>query len=116
MLTAAAVSALIAATAGSPAQVTLRPDELKWEQPFGPRGMSLAFAVGKLGDKKPASYFIKFPAGLKTGWHIHTNDYEAVVLKGVITAQAIFIHCQQGADAQPMTAEGEPLPAAPGKR
>ena len=67
--------------------IVVRPEELKWQQPFGPSGMSLAFVIGRLGDQNPASYFIRLPAGFKTGWHIHSNDYEAVVLKGTFTAE-----------------------------
>jgi quercetin dioxygenase-like cupin family protein len=136
----------VAADAVKQQSMTIRPADLKWEKPFGPQGMSLAFLIGRLGNKKPASYFIKFPAGYKTGWHTHTNDYEAVVLEGTFTAQEqgeaeqqlpagsflmqpgkqnhrngcaggedclIFIHYQLGADAQPMTADGKPLPPAP---
>lgn len=134
----------VAADAVKQREIVIRPGELEWQAPFGPRGMSLAFVVGKLGDKNPASYFIRLPAGYKTGWHTHTNDYEAVVLRGTFTAQEqsgaeeelpagsfvaqpgkqnhrngclqggedclIFIHYQLGADAQPMTPEGKPLP------
>src|SRR5262245_44425088 len=126
----------------------VRPYELTWRQPFGPGGMSLAFVIGTLGNHNPASYFIRLPAGFRPGWHIHSNDYEAVVRKGTFTAQEqgqperelpvgsfvaqpgrqnhrngcvsggeeclIFIHYEHGADAQPMTAEGKPLPAPQG--
>jgi quercetin dioxygenase-like cupin family protein len=93
---AAVVASLGAARLGpSQRPLSFRPANLKWEQPFGPGGMSLAFVVGKLGDHHPASYFIKFAPGLKTGWHIHTHAYEAVVLQGTFTAEQ-----QGGAEEQ----------------
>jgi quercetin dioxygenase-like cupin family protein len=68
--------------------------DIKWSQPYGPQGPAFGFVIGTFGDKNPASFFIKFGAGGDSGWHIHDNDYEAVVLKGTMTAQ------QQGEAAE----------------
>jgi hypothetical protein len=68
-------------------------DVTEWVQPFGPKGPSFGFVQGKMGDKQPATFFIKAPAGFDSGWHIHDNDYNAIVLEGTFAEQ------QQG-DAQ----------------
>ena len=61
--------------------------ELTWVQPYGPQGPSMGFVVGSFGNERPASLFIKLPAGADSGWHVHDADYESVVLKGTMTAQ-----------------------------
>jgi hypothetical protein len=58
-----------------------------WTQPFGANGPSFGFVQGKMGDKHPASFYLKVPAGFDSGWHIHNNDYQAVVLKGSFSEQ-----------------------------
>ena len=80
------------------AAVTFTQEEVKWAQPFGPQGPSLGFVAGKLGDKKPASFFARFPGGADTGWHEHSADYEGIVLKGTFTEQ------QQGEEERALPA------------
>jgi|GEM_PF-2205510 len=81
-------------------EVHLSQPEIKWAQPFGPEGPAFGYVVGAYGDKKPASFFVRFPAGADSGWHIHDADYEAVVLKGTFTEQ------QQGDAAETMLPTG----------
>jgi quercetin dioxygenase-like cupin family protein len=75
-------------------------DEVKWGQPFGPQGPAFGFVVGQMGDKKPASFFVKAAAGFDSGWHIHDEDYEAIVVKGTFTEQ------QQGDAAETVLPAG----------
>ncbi len=63
------------------------PTDLAWMQPFGPKGPSFAFVVGKYGDKQPASFFAKLSAGGDSGWHFHDEEYSAVVVQGTFTEQ-----------------------------
>jgi quercetin dioxygenase-like cupin family protein len=79
--------ALVGSLAGGGKALTVTPDALEWKQPFGPKGPSIAFLIGQLGDKHPATYFIRFRAGSETGWHIHSSDYEALVVKGTFAAE-----------------------------
>jgi quercetin dioxygenase-like cupin family protein len=64
----------------------LQPD-LSWVQPFGAQGPAFGFVEGKFGDSNPASFFVKFPAGGDSGWHVHNHDYSAVVIQGTFTEQ-----------------------------
>lgn len=85
-----AVATLGATTALAAAKVSSRTaaGDLKWEQPMGPGGPSVAFVVGDPKSKGKAEFFLKFPGGFDSGWHTHDADYDAVVLKGTMTAQA----------------------------
>jgi quercetin dioxygenase-like cupin family protein len=89
LLASLALIGSLGAIVASPMKQSLaiQPNDLKWEQPFGPQGPSLALLVGRLGDQNPASYFMKFRPGADTGWHTHTHDYEAVVLRGTFAVQ-----------------------------
>jgi hypothetical protein len=62
--------------------------DLKWESPMGPDGPQFAFVSGDMKAKGPVSYYIKFTPGADAGWHTHDSTYEAVVVKGTMTAQA----------------------------
>jgi len=62
-------------------------EQVQYLQPYGPQGPEFGFVVGRFDDKHPASLFIKFPAGADSGWHVHDEDYEAVVIKGLFSAQ-----------------------------
>jgi len=59
------------------------PADLKWEPlvPNNPNGPQVAVVHGDM-KKGPASFFIKLPKGYKSGMHIHTADYQAVVVQG----------------------------------
>lgn len=82
--------------------------ELKWEQPYGPQGPSVAIASGD-PKKGPVSYFMKFPPGYDSGWHIHDSWYVATVIKGTMTSQG------QG-DAAPVTLPIGSHYSEPGKK
>ena len=74
-------------------------EDLKWESPMGPQGPSFAFVVGDMKTKgKPASLFMKFPAGFDSSWHTHDSDYSGVVVKGIVTHQV------QGGEEKKLTA------------
>src|SRR3954471_9034144 len=60
--------------------------ELKWEQPMGAQGPSVAVVNGD-PTKGPMAEYMKFPAGFDSGWHTHDDWYEATVVKGTMTAQ-----------------------------
>jgi quercetin dioxygenase-like cupin family protein len=60
--------------------------DLKWEQPYGPDGPSVAFPAGD-PKKGPVALFMKFPAGYDSGWHTHDSWYVATVVKGTMTSQ-----------------------------
>ena len=74
-------------------------DQLKWFQPFGPQGPNISLVEGQFGDAHPATFFVKFAGGASSPWHIHDENYQAVVVKGTFTEQ------QQGDAAE------TPLPA-----
>ena len=82
----AVCAASLTAFAG-PKKVEIRQSEVNWVQPFGPKGPSFGFVEGKYGDKHPASFFVKFAAGGDSGWHVHSEEYKAVVLQGTFTEQ-----------------------------
>jgi quercetin dioxygenase-like cupin family protein len=85
-----AVSAVALAGGRSvkPDALAIPQSEVKWMQPYGPQGPAFGFVDGSFGVlNHPASFFAKFPSGADSGWHIHDEDYEAVVLKGTLTAQ-----------------------------
>jgi len=54
-------------------------DELKWTQVSNERWVSPVY-----GDMKTGKHitFIKFAPGMKTGPHIHSNDYVGIIVKG----------------------------------
>jgi hypothetical protein len=83
--------------------------DLKWVQPFGPKGPSLSFVEGTFGDKHPASFFVKMPAGADSGWHLHDETYNAIVIQGTFTEQ------QQGDAAETTLPIGSYF-TQPGKR
>jgi len=86
--------ASIAFAADKKVSLHIAQSELTWVQPYGPKGPSFGFVVGKFGDKQPASMFIKFGAGADSGWHSHDEDYSAIVVAGTFTEQ------QQGEAAE----------------
>ncbi|MFT3835859.1 MAG: DUF4437 domain-containing protein [Myxococcaceae bacterium] len=77
----------VGAQVAKKAESHLEQSQLTWTTPFGPQGPQFGFVEGKMGDKKPASFFVKFPAGGDSGWHIHDEDYQAVVVKGTFAEQ-----------------------------
>ncbi|HVR63840.1 MAG TPA: DUF4437 domain-containing protein [Polyangia bacterium] len=88
ILIAAATLSATAALAASKPSSRMPAADLKWEQPMGAGGPSVAFASGDGKSKGPAEFFLKFPAGFDSGWHTHDANYSAVVIKGTMTAQA----------------------------
>jgi hypothetical protein len=86
----AATSIADTVTVGSGKLYTLQSD-VTWAQPFGAQGPSFGFVEGEFGDKHPASFFVKVKSGFDSGWHIHSEDYKAVVVAGTFSEQ------QQGA-------------------
>ena len=93
-------TAALAAGVVQKAERHVAQDDLKWTQPFGPQGPLFGFVVGAMGEKKPASFFAKFPAGADSGWHMHDEDYEAIVVKGTFAEQ------QQGEAAETLLPTG----------
>jgi hypothetical protein len=87
-LLTAAGAAIAGGRSGKPDALAIPQSDVKWAQPFGPTGPTLGFVDGSFGALgHPASFFGKFPPGADSGWHIHDADYEAIVLKGTLTAQ-----------------------------
>jgi quercetin dioxygenase-like cupin family protein len=84
---------------GGAKQVQVPIDAAKWEQPFGPDGISTSEVAG---DKKKGPYTVlmKFPAGFDSGWHTHDADYSGVVIAGTLE------NVEQGGEA-----DAKPLPA-----
>jgi len=87
VLIAALFATATALADGKKPEAHLTPTDLAWAQPFGPKGPAFAFVVGKFGDKNPASFFVKMPAGSDSGWHTHDEDYSGVVIQGQFTVQ-----------------------------
>ena len=71
--------------------IAIPADNLKWEQPYGPQGPSVAVVGNKKG---PCAIYFKMAAGSESGWHTHDGWYIGTVIKGTATSQG------QG-DAQP---------------
>jgi quercetin dioxygenase-like cupin family protein len=95
-----ATAAFAAAAAKKAAEVHVVANDVKWTQPWGPQGPNFGFVIGAMNEKKPASMFVKVAAGFDSGWHIHDEDYEAVVIKGTFTEQ------QQGDGAETLLPTG----------
>ena len=87
LIAAATLSATAALAAAKPSPRVPAAD-LKWDQPMGPNGPSVAFVSGDAKSKGSTEFFFKFPAGFESGWHTHDGNYGAVVIKGTMTAQA----------------------------
>lgn len=87
ILIAASLTAGTAALAAGKPTPRVPAADLKWSDVMGPGGPSVAFVVGDMKAKGPAEYFFKFPAGFESGWHTHDGAYDAVVVKGSMTAQ-----------------------------
>ena len=87
---AAAVLFAFAAVAADPKKepMHLSDADLKWEQPMGEQGPSIASPSGD-PKKGPIGFFMKFPAGFDSGWHTHDGYYLATVVKGTMTAQSM---------------------------
>lgn len=49
--------------------------------PKQPKGLQTSVVHGDMA-KGPTSFFLKLPAGAKSGAHAHTNDYYAVLISG----------------------------------
>ena len=49
--------------------------------PKQPKGLQTSLVSGDM-MKGPTSFFLKLPAGAKSGAHAHTNDYYAVLISG----------------------------------
>jgi hypothetical protein len=77
----------VAAAAKALPHPAMKQDDLKWGQPFGPEGPSIALVEGTFGNGRPASFFVKFTSGGASPWHFHNHDYEGVTLKGTFTEQ-----------------------------
>ena len=57
--------------------------KLTWTplDPKQPKGLQTSMVHGDMA-KGPTSFFLKLPAGAKSGAHAHTNDYYAVLISG----------------------------------
>jgi hypothetical protein len=80
----AAAPAAPAAAAG-PAKMTVTPvAELKWQplDPKNPTGLQISPVTGDTFKGPGATFFLKLPAGTKSGLHGHTHDYFSVVISG----------------------------------
>jgi anti-sigma factor ChrR (cupin superfamily) len=88
LIASAAVSAAALADNAAPA-LHVTQAQMKWVSPYGPKGPQFSFVEGQFGDKHPASMLIKFAAGGDSGWHLHDEDYRAVVIKGTFTEQQL---------------------------
>jgi hypothetical protein len=73
-------------TANEIQSLTFDGTEVKFEPVDGMPGMSIAHLHGD-PTTGPTSQLAKLSAGFDTGWHTHDYDYEALVLKGMITRQ-----------------------------
>lgn len=73
-------------TANEIQSLTFDGTEVKFEPVDGMPGMSIAHLHGD-PTTGPTSQLAKLSAGFDTGWHTHDYDYEALVLKGMITKQ-----------------------------
>jgi len=49
--------------------------------PKQPKGLQTSLVHGDM-QKGPVSFFLKLPAGAKSGLHAHSNDYYSVVVAG----------------------------------
>ena len=54
---------------------------LKWTKPMGDQGPEMSVVYGD-PTKGPAGFFLKIPAGVSSGWHIHDADYTSIVVQG----------------------------------
>ena len=73
-----------AAPPAAPAKMTVTPAaDLKWSplDPKSPMGLQVSMLTGDMA-KGPVTFFLKLPAGAKSGVHGHTNDYFATVIAG----------------------------------
>lgn len=83
----AAPPAAAPAASGAPAAPTKMTvtsyADLKWQplDPKNPGGLQVSPVTGDV-FKGPATFFLKLPAGAKSGVHGHTNEYFAVVIAG----------------------------------
>lgn len=57
--------------------------DLKWQplDPKNPGGLQTSMVHGDM-FKGPAAFFLKLPAGAKSGLHAHTNDYYGIAISG----------------------------------
>ena len=72
------------AAPAAPAKMVMTPvSKLVWTplDPKQPKGLQTSVVSGDM-MKGPTSFFLKIPAGGKSGAHAHTNDYYAVVVSG----------------------------------
>lgn len=80
----AAAPAAAAPPAAAAAKMTVTNyADLKWAplDPKSPMGLQVSMVEGDMA-KGPTTFFLKLPAGAKSGVHGHTNDYYAVVIAG----------------------------------
>ncbi|MDP2339964.1 MAG: DUF4437 domain-containing protein [Deltaproteobacteria bacterium] len=80
---APAAPAPAAAAAAAPKMAVTPAAELKWAplDPKSPMGLQVSMVEGDMA-KGPVTFFLKLPAGSKSGLHAHTNDYFSVVISG----------------------------------
>lgn len=72
------------AAPAAPAKMAMTPAaKLVWTplDPKQPKGLQTSVVNGDM-MKGPTSFFLKIPAGGKSGAHAHTNDYYAVLISG----------------------------------
>jgi hypothetical protein len=72
------------AGAATPAKMTVTPvADVKWSplDPKSPMGLQVSVVTGDMA-KGPVTFFLKLPAGAKSGVHGHNNEYFAVVISG----------------------------------
>ncbi len=87
LIAATLVVASATVLAGGLAKTELKPSEVKFAKPFEEVGPAIGIVEGKFGDKNPVSFYVKFPAGGDSGWHIHSEDYQGIVIDGRFTEQ-----------------------------
>jgi len=74
-----------AAPPAAAAKMTVTPAaNVKWQplDPKSPMGIQVSSVQGDMWKGANSSFFLKLPAGARSGLHAHTNDYYAVVISG----------------------------------
>jgi hypothetical protein len=80
----AATPAPAAAPAAAPAKLSVTAyADIKWQpiDPKNPAGIQVSSISGDM-FKGPTAFYMKLPAGMKSGLHGHHNDYYGVVIAG----------------------------------
>lgn len=77
------------ATAGPISGIRLTPAPDVKYQPLDPndkegKGPQISVVFGELGKKAPLGFLFKVPPGFRPGPHLHSSDYNSIVLEGAV--------------------------------